>query len=215
MVFWKRKKEEEKSPFPELDLIGSLQDVVKRNNLDVNNISLAINIKDDDRKDAGRENVFINSGKAVAEWRVDSLRALFRGDKAAPSDGEMDYYPHEYRIFFYDIENSVNLYCKALDIKPTDSEFIELYTQMRRRPDGRSLGPLHDTIWQSAALSLGLRPWSEAQYMAVFGQMTRSARHFKIGHTSRNYFHYLLQVFSGETPDVDRIMRGGMGAGVI
>lgn len=62
---------------------------------------------------------------------------------------------------------------------------------MRRRPDGKSLGPLHDVVWQSAALVLGLRPWSEAEYAAVFGQLARSARHFRMGPSSRNYFEYV------------------------
>jgi len=48
-------------------------------------------------------------------------------------------------------------------------------------------------IWQSAALVLGLRPWSEAEYGAVFGQLARSARHFKLAAGSRHYFDHILQ----------------------
>jgi hypothetical protein len=73
----------------------------------------------------------------------------------------MAHYPPEYVMFFYGIEHNVLLFCE-LTRPPIDAEFIEIYAQMRRRPDGKSLGPLHDVIWQSAAVALGLRPWSEA-----------------------------------------------------
>ena len=60
----------------------------------------------------------------------------------------------EYVMFFYGIEHNVLLFCE-LTRQPIDAEFIEIYAQMRRRPDGKSLGPLHDVIWQSAAVALG------------------------------------------------------------
>ena len=83
--------------------------------------------------------------------------------------------------------------CSVTDMQPRDDEFLEIYTQMRRRPDGKSLGPLHDVIWQSAALVLGQSPWSEEEYTAVFGQMARSARHFRLFPSSRNYFEHILK----------------------
>ncbi len=104
----------------------------------------------------------------------------------------MAHYPPNSVMFFYGIEHKVLLFC-ALTHHPLDAEFIEIYAQMRRRPDGKSLGPLHDVIWQSAAVVLGLRPWSAAEYTAVFGQLCRSARHFHIGPSSRNYLEYLQQ----------------------
>jgi hypothetical protein len=104
----------------------------------------------------------------------------------------MAHYPPEYVRFFYGIEHNVLLFCE-LTRPPLDAEFMEIYAQMRRRPAGKSLGPLHDVIWQSAAVALGLRPWSEAEYTAVFGQLARSARHFHIGPSSRNYLEYLQQ----------------------
>ena len=81
------------------------------------------------------------------------------------------------------------------DRDPTDEEFIELYSAMRRRPDGKSLGPLHDVVWQAACLALGMTQVSEAEFSAVFGQLTRSVRHFRAGHTSRNYIGYLRSTF--------------------
>ena len=62
---------------------------------------------------------------------------------------------------------------------------------MRRRPDSKSTGIIHDVAWQAAAFALGLREWSEAEYVAVFAQLTRSVRTFSIGKDSRNYIEYL------------------------
>ena len=33
----------------------------------------------------------------------------------------------------------------------TDDKFVEAYSAMRRRPDGKSLGYIHDVVWQLAA----------------------------------------------------------------
>jgi hypothetical protein len=139
-----------------------------------------------------RHEIWVSDGVGTALWRVDALRPLFRGERQPPPDVAMARYPPAYVPFFAGIEHSVLLFC-ALTRQPTDAECLELYAQMRRRPDGRSLGPLHDVIWQSAAVALGLRPWSEAEYTAVLGQLARSARHFKIGPSSRNYIGYLQQ----------------------
>ncbi len=137
-----------------------------------------------------RHEVTASDGTANLFWRVDSLRPLFRGDRRPPPDNEMAHYPTEYVMFFYRIERNVLLF-SSVTRDPTDAQFVDVYSQMRRRPDGRSTGPLHDVVWQAAALALGLRPWSEAEFTAVFGQLARSARHFKMGSASRNYMTYL------------------------
>jgi hypothetical protein len=129
---------------------------------------------------------------------VESLRPLFRGSLQPPPDAEMAQYPEQYVPFFHRVEYNVYRYCRTMELVPSDSEFLELYSQMRRRPDGRSLGPLHDVIWQSAALVLGLLPWSEAEYSAVFGQLARSARHFKLSLSSRNYIACVRQTIGRE-----------------
>jgi hypothetical protein len=77
---------------------------------------------------------------------------------------------------------------------------LETYTQMRRRPNGKSLGPLHDVVWQSAALVLGLSVWSEAEYTAVFGQLARSTRHLRLFPSSRNYYENILLPLDRATP---------------
>lgn len=97
---------------------------------------------------------------------------------------------------FYGIEKCVRLVCSVKKQLPSDEMFIELYSLMRRRPDHRSIGVLHDVVWEAAALQLGLRELSEVEYAAIFAQLARSARHFKIGKDSRNYIAYLSDRFA-------------------
>jgi len=74
---------------------------------------------------------------------------------------------------------------------PTDETFIEIYSLMSRRPDGRSLGFIHDMIWQFAALMLCLKPLSEEEYTAIFRRLAHSARDWRTGPSSRFYINYL------------------------
>ena len=67
-----------------------------------------------------------------------------------------------------------------------DAEMREIYSALRRRPDGRSLGFVHDYIWQAAAFILGTRPLSQAEFEAIMARLERSCRTFELGPTSRN-----------------------------
>jgi len=67
----------------------------------------------------------------------------------------------------------------------------EIYSALRRRPDGRSLGPMHDFLWQVAALTLGMHEVSAAEFEAIFGQLERSVREWALRPVSRNYVDYL------------------------
>ena len=58
---------------------------------------------------------------------------------------------------------------------------------LRRRPDGRSMGFVHDYLWQAAALILGTRPLSQAEFEAIMARLERSCRTFEMGPGSRNY----------------------------
>lgn len=199
MRFWKKK---EKDPVGSLlgggfDLVPSLQQVSKASGIKPDAIFLSIILAGPaDEKRPPRTDILIGDGTRVAEWRVESLRQLFRGDRQPLPENEMAHYPEAYIPFFHRVEYNVLRYVSHLTQSiPTDSEMLDIYTQMRRRPDGHSLGILHDVVWQSAALVLALRPWSEAEYQAVFGQLARSTRHFRMGPSSRNYFGYLQSSF--------------------
>jgi hypothetical protein len=201
MWFWKKKQDgadprKEDAADREMgtgfDLVESLKQAAAEGGLEPDELFLSILFTPEKEGPAEeRSNILLGNGVQLAEWRVESLRSLFRGDRQPPPDGEMEHYPEAYVPFFYRVEYNVYRYCRTMELRPTDGEFLEIYSQMRRRPDGKSMGPLHNVIWRSAALILGLRPWSEAEYTAVFGQLARSARHFRMGPSSRNYIEYL------------------------
>jgi hypothetical protein len=189
----------EEDPAVKYDLVQSLREAADAGGLKPHELFLSILFDPARRSRVGdRCDVLLGDGKRLVQWRVESLRPLFRGSLQPPPDAEMAQYPEQYVPFFHRVEYNVYRYCRTMELVPSDSEFLELYSQMRRRPDGRSLGPLHDVIWQSAALVLGLLPWSEAEYSAVFGQLARSARHFKLSLSSRNYIACVRQTIGRE-----------------
>ncbi len=63
---------------------------------------------------------------------------------------------------------------------------LEIYSNLRRRPDGRSLGFVHDYMWQAAVVMLGTRPLSQAEFEAILARLERSCRTFEQGPVSRN-----------------------------
>ena len=76
-----------------------------------------------------------------------------------------------------------------------DAEMKEVYSRLRRRPDGGSLGFVHDYLWQAAALILGTRPLSQSEFEAIMARLERSCRTFEEGPSSRNYVAALRQTF--------------------
>jgi hypothetical protein len=68
-----------------------------------------------------------------------------------------------------------------------DAEMLEIYSCLRRRPDCKSMGLAHDYMWQAAALILGTRPLSQAEFEAIMARLERSCRVFALGPGSRNY----------------------------
>ncbi|MFA6294722.1 MAG: hypothetical protein WC637_23215 [Victivallales bacterium] len=196
-MFFNRKKEEEEDEDDfgrTLNPVPGLKELLERDKIDPLKLSIAFQAGDDDNIiiEDRTDIILIEMKKARhIEWKVDSLRALFRGTKNPPPEHEMAKYPDEYVGFFYGIERYVHTACSIKTPYPFDEQFIEVYSLMRRRPDSKSTGLLHDVVWQAAALALGLREWSEAEYTAVFAQLTRSVRTFSMGKDSRNYVEYL------------------------
>ena len=86
----------------------------------------------------------------------------------------MEHYPQEYHQIFFAIEKNVLFAGDLIEIR--DEEIARLYNLLRRKPDGRSEGFLHDCLYQSAALVLGLRAVSQGEFEAVFDQLASSAR---------------------------------------
>lgn len=150
-----------------------------------------------------RSPVPVFDGQKTALWPVSSLRALFRGDRRAPPD--MDHYPPEYTFHFYFIEQHVLTLCRTQGDR-TDQEMEQLYSALRRRPDGRRLSREHDFLWQVAALLLGQFPLSEAEFVGLFSQLERSTRKWALRPVSRHYAEYLHETF-------DRVENAGEGPG--
>ncbi len=153
-----------------------------------------------------RKNIFLSFGenrheviagtedKEFCTFIVPSIRELFRGDR---NPGEFSNYPPEYVPFFYSIERAV-VWAEENQVidSASDDVFIEIYSAMRRRPDGRSLGPLHDIIWHDAMCFLLTHECSEAEYIACFQRLERSARAMHIDWSSHNYLNNLMNQLS-------------------
>jgi hypothetical protein len=130
-----------------------------------------------------RRSLCLTDGNGFCFWEADSLQAMFRGSRQPPVLGD---YPEAYN------DSLALLDLHALDISKffgdrRDVEMLEIYSALRRRPDGRSLGYIHDYMWQAAAFVLGTRPLSQAEFDAIVGRLEQSCRTFEVGPTSRNY----------------------------
>lgn len=124
------------------------------------------------------------------ELHVNSLRELFRGDV---NPGEFNDYPKEYLPFFIAIEKMIAERARYCDDRPfTDDSFIEVYSTMRRRPDGKSTGFLHDLVWQRAAYFMLVRRCSQFEYESCIQKMERGVRKFHMNFASYNYYNYVV-----------------------
>src|SRR5437660_2831522 len=152
-------------------------------------LRVAIPIKDPEQNPkpvpalTDRQYISISDGNEFWFWEPDSLRSLFRGNKQPPVLGD---YPEAYNDAFIIFDMHVLEIIKFFG-DPRDAEMEEIYSTLRRRPDGKSLGLVHDYLWQAAALVLGTRPLSEAEFGAIMSRSERSCRTFQLGPTSRNY----------------------------
>jgi hypothetical protein len=131
-------------------------------------------------------------GEKAVMWEVPALSSLFRGERKPPAD--MKEYPPFYVPAFHLVETHVLVLCRAKGDR-TDQEMEEIYSTLRRRPDGRSLGFTHDFMWQVCALMLGKFELSEEEYLAVVGRLEASVRAWALRPVSRFYSGYLKQAF--------------------
>ncbi len=183
------------------NFVPSLRQALEREPLDLTKIiRAAVPVKDLQEHPtptpAGldRAVLYLTDGKAACHWETDSLRALFRGDHMPPNLGD---YPEAYNEAFAIFDSH------ALEISDIlgdrrDEEMLEVYSTLRRRPDGRSVGYVHDYMWQAAAIVLGTQPLSQAEFEAVLGRLERSCRTFAMGPTSRNYIATLRMTLGQE-----------------
>jgi hypothetical protein len=177
------------------DLDPTLRALVETEGLNPDNLCVALEV-DDGRniRVLDKHVVPVTDGEKMAGWPVPAMAPLFRGNRAPPPD--MDHYPKEYTPHFFFIESHVLMVCKAKGDR-TDQELEEIYSMLRRRPDGRSLGAVHDFLWQAAALLLGTQVLSTAEFEGLIGALERSTRKWALRPVSRNYVAYLHQTLGG------------------
>ncbi len=175
-----------------IDPVPSLRELVEKEGLDVRRLTVAAAADEQHRiRVKDKHSIFLTDGKTSAVWEVRSLRELFRGDKAPPPD--MDQYPPEYARCFFSIEKHVLTACD-LEGDRTDQEMEPIYSALRRRPDGKThLGPLHDFLWQAAAVTLGLHRLSESEFESLVRALEHSVRRRALRPVSRNYVRYLRE----------------------
>jgi hypothetical protein len=173
------------------DLVPALRALVEAAGLNPDKLSVAL--ETDDHRNIrvlDKHSIPVTDGDKMAVWPVPALAGLFRGSRTPPPD--MDHYPEEYTPHFFFIENHVLTVCEAKGDR-TDQEMEEIYSMLRRRPDGRSLGVVHDFLWQVAALLLGTQVLSAAEFEALVGALEHSTRKWALRPVSRFYVAYLHQ----------------------
>jgi hypothetical protein len=184
------------------DFVPSLQKAMEREPLDLKRmLRAAVRAEKTETgsylipETTNRHEIVISDGESSCTWRTDSLRTLFRGNAQPPELGD---HPMAYNGSFALLDLHALEISKFVGAR-RDEEMLEIYSALRRRPDGRSLGIVHDYMWQAAAIILGTRPLSQAEFEAIFSRLERSCRTFRIGPTSRNYVASLRQVFNLES----------------
>lgn len=175
-----------------IDLCSSLEHLVNAKCLDPYKLKIVL-------PEAGaspaksRNHILLTDGSVTAEWNVPSLRAMFRGNKPAPDTSVFGAeIPAVYNQCLEDMDRNLLAYAERFG-DPTDQELEGIYSVLRRKPDGRSQGAVHDCLWQAAALLLGKRELSVAQYEYIMGSLESTARHEAEDRVSRNYMKYVRE----------------------
>ena len=179
---------------PGLDLVPSLKEAVEKLGLEPTNLGVALET-DGQRhiRLLDKRSLAISDGEKMTHWNVATLSELFRGNQLPPSD--IEHYPPQYAPYFYEIELQLLTLCKAMGDR-TDQELEEIYSALRRRPDGRSLGVAHDFLWQVVVLLLGKYVLSQAEFEGILSALVRSTRRWAQRPISRNYIAYLRQILA-------------------
>ena len=120
------------------------------------------------------------------------LTPLLEGPNVPP---DLKDYPEEYTLFFYSIEATVLEVCTLAGRDETDDEMLDLYSQIRRRPDTPGKTTLHTYVLAALQVYLSGHPTSRMEFEAVLQRLERSVRTFRTHPTSRNYLAYLRSTF--------------------
>ena len=118
------------------------------------------------------------------------LRTLFRGAHDPGDFGSQP--PREYDPVFAFLEVQLGQIVAARGTSLRDDEAIELFSTMRRRPDGRYQSPLFVYFRAALQVLLLVRPTSEKEFDAVLRRLERSARNFRASSASTHYHDNVL-----------------------
>ena len=143
-----------------------------------------------------RDGVQAQGHEGQVELTLRPVRDLFTGDRRAPdlSRGPTP----ELEPFFMLLEYTVVRFCDADGRDETDQEMEQVYTLLRRRPDGGG-GMLFAYLRAAARMYMSVRDVSAAEYEAVMRRLTKSARSFSMPPLSRNYLATLRPTFAAMT----------------
>ena len=179
------------------DPIPSLQALVATHELNPRKLTVAFEADGQGNiRVCQKHSIPVTDGAKIVPWEVPALAGLCRGNGIPPND--IEHYPPDYCPHFFFIEKHFLTLCDGSKDR-TDQEMEEIYSTLRRRPDGRSLGGVHDFMWQVAALLLGSHAVSAAEYNALLGALVRSTRKWGRHPVSRNYVAYLRKTFQDPT----------------
>jgi hypothetical protein len=188
---FKKKDGQRVSFFQEEEYLPSLLAAIKSAGLDPGKVNVGFPVeKNRFLPIEDRRQVMLNDDRFFCHWEAPKLAELFRGNRPAPVLG--DHPDDEHTPVFSFIELPLLKLGHVLG-DPTDQQMEEIYATLRRRPDGRSLGFLHDALWQICALLLAMRPLSQPEFEAYINRLERSTRHMQTGPVSRNYLDVLRQ----------------------
>jgi hypothetical protein len=133
-----------------------------------------------------------SDGKYIVPGGDAPLRSLFAGAAKAPNLAAGP--TPELEPFFRFLEATVVTVCDATGRDETDEEMHRIYAQLRRRPDGKDC-LMHSYLQAAARVYMSHRTLSQAEYEAVMGRLSKSAKTFSMGPTSRNYLMTLRDAF--------------------
>jgi len=124
-------------------------------------------------------------GGVVLRLDLGPIRTLFRGTR---DPGEFaGAPPPEYDPVFALLELSLAAIQQGLGKPLRDDDAMKLFSEMRRRPDGKFQSPLYVYFRAALRLLLLARPTSEREYDAVLRRLERSARTFRTDGASTWY----------------------------
>lgn len=136
------------------------------------------------------ETVTVRQMERTARVQLAPCSALYVGNAKPPSFSAEP--PHEYMPFFVTMELCSALFCH--EFPPlSDEDFERIYSELARRPDGKSGHLLLSYLRATARLCLALRDTSAAELEAVARRLARSARTFRMHFASTNYFEHALE----------------------